>query len=226
MFLPGVSAIRSPLPADDFSVIGTKTGSLEEGSGDVDVTLPAGIQEDDLVLVHRCGRSSDSGADDPIVTSGYTNVHVTSFGAFPSLRSDYKLMGATPDTVIRIPTGSLWDVAYAIAVWRNVNTAQVVDNGVSNANGLSSVADIAAHEVLVAGSMRFVVLGIYDHNEVGNIVYPAGYTQQFELAPTDNECTLAVAYKFEPVARSHDPGDFSGFAPIFWRTAHFALRQT
>ena len=177
------------------------TGVL--ASGTTDVSLPASMSEDDVVLV---AITSDT-AHPTVNSSGWTQVYEESeFGTFSSLY--YKAMGSSPDSNINVTTGTNAPLSVVCQAFRGVSpqnpvkqhdtAAEITDN--PNPPSLSSVTD----------NSWIIAIGHLDDEDVaGSVVHNGGYTN---LAAADvdegNASTTMMASK-AATGSTENPDAFS-----------------
>lgn len=127
--------------------VGSTAASMN-ASGNLTLTLPGGMQQNDLVVI-TTGFSNTVDGDPGVSTAGYTEV-ADIFGN-DSQKSNmsvcYKFMGSTPDTTATC-LGSQSSVLSTVAicqVWRGVNTTTPMDVTAVTATGINgAVADAPA----------------------------------------------------------------------------------
>jgi hypothetical protein len=201
------------------TLVGTASGSALNGD-DVTITLPAGLAENDLVLV--IGGTGSAGSDATIETAGYTT-------AAPYNHSDlsgivgYKLMSSSPDTTVLCNGGGAASdgVAYVVMAFRGVHASiidasvQVVDlGGDPNSPAITTVTDGAA-----------VISAFISEDAWGTIVNPpTGYGSVVSVArPESNGVHAGAAYKIITPAGTENPGvwdtDFASIDNINWTIA-------
>ncbi len=202
------------------TLVGTASGSAANG-GDVTITLPAGLAENDVVLV--IGGNGNAGTSADIETAGYSTDAPHSVSQLDGIVG-YKVMGASPDTVVRCNGGgnSADGVAYVVMAFRGVHASvvdaatQVTDQGGDpNSQSITTVTDGAA-----------VISAFISEDASGSIVNPpTGYGNLVSVAQSDaNPVSAGSAYRIKSPAGAENPTiwdtSFSGSADnISWTIA-------
>jgi hypothetical protein len=193
----------------------TFIGSAQSTTGTM--TLPTGLQQNDLVIVATY--RDDNTANLP---TGYTaGQNGTSNNV--NYRWSYKRMGATPDTTV---TGLSTSAAIHIAiVFRNVNTTTALDvaspTRTTNTAGMPNPPSITT----VTNNAMVVVIGYLDDD-----VITATAPTNFTLARTANYGsagaggTIMAAYRTKSPAGAEDAGTFGGGGTDSWVATTLALR--
>lgn len=146
-----------------------------------DITLPAGLQEGDLVIVAVCNTSDASDTHYPVTTSGYTEIADLYANDTRDLNAtvSYKYMGATPDTTVTC-TGRTGSADYgcfgSATVFRGVRAVNPFDVPIATATGINSaLPDAPAVTPLTLGS-RISILGFSTQENDATLTHPTGYT--------------------------------------------------
>lgn len=186
-----------------------------------DITLPSGLQENDVVIVAAVS-DADLSADG-IQTSGYT-VMFKPATASPGHEFSYKRMGATPDTVVNF-TAAANDTFVVIQAWRGVNTTTALDNGdSSSASGGSGMPNPPAYTTVSADALRIVV-GFMDDDLPTSIAAPSPYTNLVTRGVNTNSTVMMASY-VDASPDSENPDAFTGGTPNTdqWFSYHIALK--
>lgn len=215
------------------TLVGSAENSAPDGA-DVTVTLPAGVQEDDLVLVAYGISSADNQAMQ-ISTSGYTQLAEVfvdaAFGEDCNLGVFYKIMGASPDAnVVCVGSGTVNNPVVAVVqVWRGVDQVVPIDVTTVTATGTTtqpnspSTSDPVTDEALVVSAVAN-----QKGNDEGAVSAPTGYTNLVDEGLADVFlCTIAMASKVVTPADAEDPDSWSGFTATGasgWCAATVVLR--
>lgn len=190
---------------------------VTESSG-TNITLPAGLQTNDIVIV-----ASTSDTVQQTIPTGYT---LGQSGATnnPFYAWSYKIMGATPDTTAEGLAGTAISIAFA---FRNVDTTSPFDVATpavqSNATGMPdppSITTVTARSMVVA-------LGFLDDDLVAASVTPPGsftLIDAAEYGTAGNGATIMAAYLLQNNAGTTNPGLFGGTGDDTGYGATFALR--
>lgn len=198
----------------------TVSGTAVSGAN-VTLTLPAGMAENDMVLLvggHALAHSATP-ADPPTTngpsTGGYTaivNSH-TQNGAFDSitLGSWRKFMGATPDTsVVGLGDTLAADgTVYHAIVLRGVDLTTPVDATAAMVRpGGTSPPDCPSITVVTVGAWVFAIGGCAVND--ATVTAPTGYTGLAWSSVVDtNLCGLGFAYKEATATGAEDPGAYA-----------------
>lgn len=194
------------------SFVGRASGSAING-GDVTITLPSGIQENDLVIVgYSIGDGDNVDFDMALLTSGYTEVadlfanslNDTNLGVY------WKVMGAPPDTSVVCDGqgGTNAAVAGVCMVFRGVDTTTPMDVTPTTATGIGTFnPDPPAINWGTLGVWT-VIIGANGHiRGTGSYLFPSGYTTNAlsRVADDSNDTTIGIGYNTNP-ASPEDPG--------------------
>jgi len=182
-----------------------------QSNGSTTITLPSGLQENDLVFIMGTSNSANI-----TLPTGYTNGQNGTNGNC-RYRWAYKRMGATPDTTASNITSAAITIAF---VYRNVNLTTIFDAAASSATGGSGMPNAPTRTSTTNNSM-FVALGFLADDAV-TATAPANYT----LVRTGNYAggTSMAAERLLAVAGASDPAAFGGGGSDDWFAVQFALR--
>jgi hypothetical protein len=202
------------IPSSDTEVsyIGTTTYNIDHSSGTL--SLPSGLQENDVVIV--CG-TRDRGTSHS-VPSGWTNL-VDSSDNTPDLWIDYKMMGATPDSNY-VFNDHLIDYAcgVVIAAFRGVNTTTpfIISDSASGTVGLPNCPSMTPTFGQVDG--MFFLSGHLDDDAVTDGGAPSGYSN-FAYANAVSEFYVSTGFTATKKildTSAEDPAAFSGTGTDYW----------
>ena len=208
---------------------------MASGSSSYTLSLPAGIQEDDIVLVgvssDEDGSSGNLEVKDGGGGSTYTSVH-TMTGESPEGALSFKRMGSTPDTQFQIDNTATTntDVVAIVMVLRGVDTTtalsgtpveleQTTHGGMPDPPSMTTADD----DALV------VAFGAQDDDDVASsVTAPSGYTLQVAEdtgnGSTSVGTTVMFATKTKASAGSEDPGAFGGSGSDKWWAVTLAFK--
>lgn len=189
------------LPSE-VSLFATSTGTIS-------APLPAGLQQNDFVLVFTGGTASD---DADVAESGWTQIDRIFVGnGAEKAQIHYKRMGATPDSgSINHSAHADADVSYTtnIAVFRGVDPATAFDAAYvegADANGTSSEPG-----AITTVTENALVLPFLFKKDTQAVTLPAGYAEAFSQSPGASYAIGAhLAQKQIAAAGLEDPGVFS-----------------
>lgn len=222
------------------SFVGSAEGSATNGN-DVTLTLPGGMQQDDLVIVaYAIGDNDNLDFNMAMVTAGYTeiaDIANTAVGQDVNLGVFYKKMGATPDTTAQVDGqgGADASVAAVAMVFRGVdpNTPFDVASTTANASGTMHPNPPSIDHLNPAG-LWTVIAGASAHllnlgTTSDPYTFPTGYTIDNVQRPGNDtsDVTVGMGYRTNP-ADPEDPGvmTHSGTdsASYAWCAVTMALR--
>lgn len=212
--------------------IGSASASAIDG-GDPSITLPSGMQQDDLVIV--AGAIGDNDNVDfvmSMVTTGYS----TFFDIFANDAQDcnlglfYKFMGATPDTTAVFNGQGGADAACAAIamVFRGLDTAYAADYTFTT--GINTMHPNPPNISWSKVGAWTLIVGASGHTlgGTGTYTFPAGYTTNAvnQGSNDSNDITVGMGYKILPVSpedpgvMTHSGGDSANYA---WCAATLSL---
>lgn len=191
----------------------------------INVTLPGSLAQDDIVLV---GQTADNAVSNP-VTSGYAQI-VTGGGAQdPGRDLAYKLMGATPDSVVAIDEDvqNDRDIAVLVQVWRGVDITTPIDAAPTTAGGGGAPPNPPPFTIATSGALR-IIFGFLDNDDsASSSSAPVNFTDflagDTENASTSQGSTSMIASQEEATVGAEDPAAFTS-SDDTWFAVHFALR--
>jgi hypothetical protein len=215
--------------AAPWTLVGQTTAEIAYGTSD-DVTLPGPPQEDDIVIV---GLGSDYNSGQCLInTTGYTELFNDGSGGVPVAVLAYKIMGATPDTIVNVQKdGTMRNMAVVIQVWRGVDTTTPIDATRTTGSGSSGMPDSPSYTPVTDGVLVFTV-GFLDDDNCTTVTAPTtpspGFSNlTYESADTDGQgITVMMASLEQVTATTIDPGIFTGTGSTSddWHAVTFALR--
>lgn len=200
------------------------------GAGDVTVTLPGGMAENDIVIAAYMSNSVFD-EDMAMTTSGYTELadlrandsNDTNLGVFR------KRMGGTPDStaVFAGVGGGLDASAAAVEVLIGVDTTTSEDAATTTATGTNSAAVDNPSITTVTDDAWVVAVGACTEDDIPTA--PSGYGDLIEDQRTEFGFTsnIMIATKEITSAGAEDPGVFGGITGDTgdsWCAATVALR--
>ncbi len=205
--------------------VGETTFEIDNTDTDQDVTLPGTVLEGDIVIYGHC---ADQVVSPGVVTTGYTDIWTDHNQNAPGYDSGYKVMGATPDTIITFnQTGTFLaeDTAGVLQVWRGLDTSTPEDATPTGAGGGSGMPDCPSITTVTDGALVFA-LGFLDDDEVAaSVTAPSGYSNLLAMQPASSgNATMMIASKEVTSAGAEDPAAFGGPGDDEWEAATFALR--
>lgn len=208
------------------TLVGSNSASVVAASA-TDVNLPAGLQENDIVVVALACDNALTGSEG-IATAGYTK-NVTSTNGAPGHQIGWKRMGASPDSVVSIQGEGSARTAVAIQAWRGVDATTAIDVAAVSASGTSaSMPNPASNTTVTDGALR-IVTGHIDDDETAATSAPTGYSNlinQFADGAAAASATVMMASKISATAGAEDPDAFGGTNTDNWFAYHFALRPS
>lgn len=181
-----------------FTIVGSSLTGIVPAQTTPTIDLPAGLQEEDLVIVSFVSDGGLSGTEGNI-GSGYIEIIKTT-DAFPGRHIAYKIMGVSPDSTVDIEGNDdiNFDGAYIIQAWRGVNTSQVMDVTEVNATGSSGDPNAPSITPVTNGSL-VVIFGFQDDDGSTLTSHPSGFTNTDFIATaasgTSNEASAMIASK-------------------------------
>ena len=209
-----------------FAKVSETTFIVPLNSSSFDVTLPGTVLEDDIVIY---AHSADSHITTGVTTSGYTDIHTSTATDAPGFESGYKIMGATPDTVINFnQTGDGdEDTAGVIQVWRGQDLTTPEDATPTNASSGTGMPNVPSITTNTANALVFAIGFLDDDDVASSVTAPSGYTKLLaaDIPDASGNATTMIASKLVVSAGAEDPGVFGGSGTDAWEAATFALRQ-
>lgn len=188
-------------------LVGTSTASTTTS-----ITLPTGLQQNDLVVICSVADSSSQ-----TLPTGYTNGQNGSSNS-TEYRWSYKFMGSTPDTTATGLSNSSAHIAFA---FRNVDTLNPLDVTPPSISTATSGMPNPPSITTVTNGAVIVACGFLDDDSVsGSVTAPATYTL---INAAENSATVMAAYKTKDPAGTDDPAAFGGTGTDSWAGATFAL---
>lgn len=202
---PTATEISSSFPSY-INVIGFTANS---GGLSPVMTLPAGIVQNDLVILAASGDDADTYT----VPSGYTTIYNDSAYSTGRVVLCYKFMGSTPDTTVT--GGAVTGATHFAAVFRNVSTItpfstdnqsflDIIFGGASQPQPMPQITTTISNSL---------VLSVVHYNDLDTIALaPADFNKIGQANTTSGtDSTTSMAIKFVPNA-----GTTVGNAATFW----------
>lgn len=210
--------------------VGQNTYVSALSGGAVNHTLPGTPAEDDIVIVAMVSDATMVGAHE-ILTSGYTSIANANLNA-PGHHVAYKIMGATPDTVIQVDDGNgVRLAAIVVQVWRGVDTTTPIDVTSVETTGTTGLPDCNSITPVTDGALVLAIGLLDDDDAAANVAAPTGYGDFLAgdtgLGSSVDGATAMIASKTLPTAQAEDPGAFQltgGSGSDDWRAVTVALR--
>jgi uncharacterized protein YlzI (FlbEa/FlbD family) len=199
--------------AGGITLVGTATSTV------ANLTLPTGLQQNDIVIVA-------SYRDDSTTTlpTGYTAGQQGTSNSV-NYRWAYKRMGATPDTTITGMSGT--SVIHIAMVFRGVDSTTALDvtspTVATNTVGMPNPPSITT----VTNNSMIVALGYLDDDVIASAVTaPTNYTlaRAEQYGSSGAGGTVMGAYRLTTTFGAQDPGVFGGGGDDSWVAATIALR--
>jgi hypothetical protein len=200
---------------------GALAGAINNG-GDVTLTFPGGIAQDDVVVLvggHFARASTPIGPS----TAGYTQRYLNTttnpwFGVWT------KVMGASPDaTVVGQGSGNAADsTAYACHVLRGVHT-DILDQTIAAANATSTNPDSPA--VVTQTANAWVLSAAISIVNDGTITEPTNYVNKANANFNDtNAATIGIASREIASPASENPAAWTGWSSGAWWAVSVAIK--
>lgn len=206
--------------------VGETTFNIQDDSANHDVTLPGPPAEGDIVIY---ATASDGAVSGGVVTSGYTDLLTDHAATNPGRDCGYKVMGATPDTIVTFNQTSGNEYAAGIVqVWRGLDTTTPIDATPTTATGASGMPDGPSFTTVTNGALVIVIGVIDDINIAASVGAPSGYSNLLAhdntSVPPDNACAMIASLE-KATAGAENPGAFTaGASSDEWAAVTFALR--
>ncbi|KKL19659.1 hypothetical protein LCGC14_2463240 [marine sediment metagenome] len=164
-----------------FSKVGETTFEILADDANHDVTLPGTVLEGDIVIYGHC---ADSVVTPGVQTAGYTDIWTDHSQNAPGYDSGYKVMGATPDTIISFVQDSAFsgeDTAGVLQVWRGLDTTTPEDATPTGAGGSSGMPDCPSITTVTDGALVFAIGFLDDLKIASTVTAPSGYTNLLNI---------------------------------------------
>ena len=208
-----------------FSKVGETTFEIIADDANNDVTLPGTVLEGDIVIYGHC---ADSVVTPGVQTSGYTDIWTDHSQNAPGYESGYKVMGATPDTIITFVQDSQFsgeNTAGVLQVWRGLDTATPEDATPTGIGGSPGMPDCPSITTVTDGALVFAIGFLDDDKVAASVTAPSGYSNLLAMEPTSlDNATMMIASKEVSPEGPEDPAAFGGSGTDEWEAATFALR--
>ena len=202
-----------------FVLEGSSFDTVLDDSTPHDMTLPGTPIEGDLIVY---GAVSDQILSPGIQTSGYNNMHTTTTGSSPAHHSSYKMMGATPDTVISVQQDGNDQPVVILQTWSGVDTATPLDT-LSSLDTTGGGMPNCPNVTLTGSDNLVLAMGFLDDDDVASsVTLPSGFTDlvisdgsaSFSNTPSGNDGTIMCsAIKG---AGTTDPAVYGGSGDDAW----------
>lgn len=204
---------------------------VPQGSSSTNVTLPASMQEDDVVVYGEANNTDISFYGGGLAngsSTGWTAVYEAYLSAV-SLNVYWKRMGSTPDSVVNVAEfNEAWgDIPVITQAWRGVDTTTAIDDTATSDNSPpTGDPDPPSFTTVTDGAMRIIVGAQDDENEDASATAPSGYSNLVAEDQGDATymSTIMMASKEAASAGAEDPDSFTTDGNDTWQAIHFALR--
>jgi hypothetical protein len=200
--------------------VGQTTATLPIDGEPHDVTLPGTPAQNDIVLV---AFGSDGDGDIAISTSNYSTIAT----ATNDWALAYKILGASPDTVVTLTSGWAKVGAVLVQVWRGVDTTTPLDGvTATTASGSSGMPDAAAISPNTSGALCFAFGYLDDDDAAASVTAPSGYSN-LVAADTGQASTTAgatVVLASKEITTTDNPAAFGGTGSDAWAARTFVLK--
>lgn len=180
------------------------------------------VLANDMVLVAVENASTVNRGAGALVPTGYSTINGADYrddSNDSNFDVSYKFMGGTPDTSVDIPASNATTagVAYAIYVFRGVDTTVWNDNGSSTTTGnintgvanAAAVTPVTAGAWIVAFAGAAVAAGAVFTNPA-NMDATTNYFRSATITSTTNDANIAGAIFSGWTSGSFDPAVFGG----------------
>jgi len=206
-----------------FAKVAESTFTVATGEGSENKSLPGPPSEGDLVIVVL---ASDANLiSDGISTSGYTVLYKEN-AINPGQEVSYKVMTATPDTIVTILQEGTKDTAGLIQVWSGQHATTVIDTTTTTGTSGSGMPDAPSITTVTDGALVFAVGMLDDDVVASSVTAPSGYTNLLaaEAGTDEAGATVMIASKVVTTAGAEDPDVFGGSGSDQWRSVTIAIR--
>ena len=204
-------------PPSGITKVSEGTHVIEDTNASFDVTLPTSLEDDVIIVAMACSK--------PIIainSSGWISLHSDNP---PEHRLAYKVMGATPDTIIAIQGQRRHETCVVMQVWRGVDTTTPIDATEQLDSGSSGMPAPPNYTTVTNSALLIVCGALDDINIASSVTAPSGYSNLLtEDAPVGDGSTIMLASKIVSTAGSETPNAFGGGGSDDWLATTFALR--
>jgi len=204
--------------ASAITFVDSISGNYEAGSSTVAVSLPSGLQEDDIVIVTYV---QDALNQTVAVPSGWTSIY-TADDAVPDMAVFYKIMGATPDTTVLVYEDVEDTGIYVAAAFRGVDTTTPLDTTPTNASNSVGMPDAPSITTTTDNCCIVAVGGLDDDILTSSGV--SGYDGTEAIGGTDTHSAMMSWLLDAGSAGAQNPGAFGGAGTDAWHAVTIALR--
>ena len=207
----------TPAPAN-IEYVASTSGYLTSTSPAVNVSLPSGLQQGDVILV--IGHSQNSAGSTQLTPAGWSQVPDFS----SSLWINYIVCGATPPTTYKVEnqfgTATAWTaVAYRRARWAEL--FNVLDLEVSGRTGTSATPDPSNITTGTDGAAIIAVAGM--GNNQTSMTPPTGFTTRSQAAGAS--ASIQVAETIQSTAGVQTVDAFTFGTSAGWSAVTLAIRS-
>jgi len=203
--------------------VGETTFNISETGSNQNVNLPGSPQTGDIVIYAQV---SDYAVTPGVVTSGYTDIYTNHAVDNPGRESGYKIMGATPDTIITFNESSSGEqTAGVIQVWRGVHQTTPIDATPTTATGTTGMPNPPSYNTVTDGALVIIIGFLDDDNVASAVAAPSGYTNLLAKNSVTSNSTVMIASKEKSPSGTEDPAVFTATGgDDNWAAVTFALR--
>lgn len=208
------------------AIRGTPTANQAGNGGNVTLSMPTGVAQNDVVYVASSSNAASSGGTS---SSGWTQVGSTLDNTV-RLQIFRKVMGASPDaSIVLVGTGNANDSLAAVAIAFSGADTTTPEDGVAptTATGNSTNPDPASITPATnnAAAIAFSANSI---NDISGNSAPTGYSNFQQAGQTDtNSTSVRVGWKGGLSAGvAEDPGTFGGVSTSTWGAFTIVVRES
>lgn len=212
------------------SFVGSATQGVPSGdqeTGRVEVPLPAGMAEGDIVVAICCADTVNQTPSPDDGTSDYATITVNTavgvdYGAF------YKFMGSSPDSSIFLPPWHTitFPTSWVVAVFRGVDTSSPFDVSLTEATGTSGDPDPPSITTVTDGA-AVVSCGFLDDDNITSCTQSGATDVVFVAAGGSSTLTSStmLGWQLQATADTVDPAAFVTDGDDAWSAITLALRE-
>ena len=209
------------------SLVDVGVGNTAINGGDVTVTLPVVMQENDFVLAFG-GHGRFAGVVPSISTAGYSNSANWGSATAPGRIGVYasKFMGASPDVdFLGVGSADAQDaVGFTALVFRGVDLSNPFDVTPTTTNGGTSGVPNSPSITTVTPGCAIISLGLSRAFD-SVVTPPTGYGDTICVSADDTtDVSVMMAWITQGSAGTEDPGPWSGITATGWLAGTVALR--
>ncbi len=215
-----IDHIIDPVPTFESYSEASSSGNV----GSLDVPIPTGTVEDDLLLAVFTHDSTSGTLSSP---SGWTDLIPSTSTGGSTLLISYKIATASESSSYTFSSTDTDQLAVGIARFSGVDTSNPIDCQSNTNTGNSNAPQALACTTTISDTLVVRMMGADDddYSTPGN--YPPGHTGIFTVQSTGSfgEAHCAMAYVIQTSIGSTGTADFSMTANEQWGTLTVALRS-